>query len=51
MNEALKLLASIGYETGLSQKQAHGSKMPSATKKGPGRYHAQVQKAKNKRKS
>ena len=32
-----------------NEKQAHGNKMPSATKKGPGRYHEQGHK-KNKAK-
>lgn len=39
MNEAKKLLESIGLPVGETKKQAHGDKNASATKSGPGRYH------------
>lgn len=45
MNEAQRLLASIGVAIDHTAKQAHGNKLPSYTKAGPGRYHQFKSKA------
>jgi hypothetical protein len=45
LNEAQKLLASIGAPFLEDTKQAHGGKLASWTKKGPGRYHLKLTKA------
>jgi hypothetical protein len=44
-NTAQQILSALGIPVGGTQKQAHGNKNASATKAGPGRFHAEMKEA------